>query len=161
MAQSWDDMNAMLWGMTVVECAALVVLLAVQQHRGALHQMLSAPALILVGKLSYGIYLWHYPVVRYLRADLPWPAVVVLGFLISAALAALSYYTVERWAMRWRDARPARRGQSPPLTMRPSLTITAKRRAGSAITCRSSSGLPSTSSRSASAPSSTTPRRPG
>ncbi|MDU7588842.1 MAG: acyltransferase, partial [Acidovorax sp.] len=119
MAQSWDDMNAMLWGMTVVECAALVVLLAVQQHRGALHQMLSAPALMLVGKLSYGIYLWHYPVVRYLRADLPWPAVVVLGFLISAALAALSYYTVERWAMRWRDARPAQRKPTPVRTARP------------------------------------------
>ena len=119
MAQSWDDMNAMLWGMTVVECAALVVLLAVQQHHGALHQMLSAPALMLVGKLSYGIYLWHYPVVRYLRADLPWPAVVVLGFLISAALAALSYYTVERWAMRWRDARPAQRKPAPVRTARP------------------------------------------
>ena len=57
--------------------------------------------------------------VRYLRADLPWPAVVVLGFLISAALAALSYYTVERWAMRWRDARPAQRKPAPVRTARP------------------------------------------
>ena len=31
--------------------------------------MLTAPVLIKLGQLSYGIYLWHYPVVRYLRAD--------------------------------------------------------------------------------------------
>ena len=119
MAQSWDDMNAMLWGMTVVEWATALVLIGVMVPRGPLYQMLSAKPLVVIGKLSYGIYLWHYPVVRYLRADLPWPAVVVLGFLISAALAALSYYTVERWAMRWRDARPAQRKPAPVRTARP------------------------------------------
>ena len=119
MAQAWDDMNALAWGMTVVECATVIVLMAVLQRRGAAYEALSAPALTLVGKLSYGIYLWHYPIVRYLRADLPWQAVVVLGFVLSAALAALSYYTVERWAMRWRDARPAQRKAAPVRTARP------------------------------------------
>ncbi len=107
MAQAWDDMNAMLWGMTVVESATALVMLAVLQRNGAVYDMLSARVLVVLGKLSYGIYLWHYPVVRYLRADLPWPAVVVLGLAISTALAALSYYTVERWALRQRDARRA------------------------------------------------------
>lgn len=107
MAQAWDDMNAMLWGMTVVECAAAVVLLALLRRDGAVYEMLSARVLVVLGKLSYGIYLWHYPVVRYLRADLPWPAVVAAGLVISTALAALSYYTIERWALRRRDARPA------------------------------------------------------
>lgn len=113
MAQAWDDMNAMVWGMTVVECAAAFVLLAILQRRGAVYEMLSAPVLTVLGRLSYGIYLWHYPVVRYLRADLPWPAVVLLGLAISAALAALSYYTIERWALRRRDARPASRAARP------------------------------------------------
>ena len=107
MAQAWDDMNTMVWGMTVVECAAVVLLLALLERRGAMYEMLSAPALVTLGKLSYGIYLWHYPVVRYLRANLPWPAVVVLGLGISTALAALSYYTIERWALRRRDVSPA------------------------------------------------------
>ncbi len=106
MAQAWDDMNVFTWGMTVVECATVIVLMAVLQRRGAAYEALSAPALVLVGKWSYGIYLWHYPVVRWLRADLPWPATVVLGFALSAALAALSYYTVERWALRLRDRTP-------------------------------------------------------
>ena len=108
MAQAWDDMNAMLWGMTVVECATAVLLLAVVQRNGAIYEMLSARVLVVLGKLSYGIYLWHYPVARYLRSDLPWPAAVALTLLISTALAALSYYTVERWALRQRDKPPTR-----------------------------------------------------
>lgn len=105
MGQAWDDMNVMVWGMSVVELASAAVLLAVLPPAGgALHDMLSARPLVWVGRLSYGIYLWHYPVVRYLRADLPWQVTVTLGFALSLALAALSYYTLERWALRRRDA---------------------------------------------------------
>ncbi len=112
MGQAWDDMNVMVWGMSVVELASAAVLLAVlPPARGALHEMLSARPLVWVGRLSYGIYLWHYPVVRYLRADLPWQLTVVLGFALSLALAALSYYTVERWALRRRDAAGQQRPQ--------------------------------------------------
>lgn len=103
MAQAWDDMNVMIWGITLVELATVVVLIAVQGQRGLIYDMLNNRVLVTIGKLSYGIYLWHYPVVRYLRADLSWPAVVVLGFVISLALSALSFYTLERWALRLRD----------------------------------------------------------
>lgn len=110
MAHAWDDMNVMLWGLTLVECATAVVLLALQSPRSPLHEMLRAPALVWIGKLSYGIYLWHYPIVRYLRTDWHWTATVLLGFALSALLAWISLMTVERWALRWRDRsrRPAR-----------------------------------------------------
>ena len=104
MALEWDNHDAMIWGIPVVECAAVVVLLAVHQHRGLVYEMLTAPVLMKLGQWSYGIYLWHYPVVRYLRADYSWPVVVVAGLAISTLLAALSFYTIERWAMRMRDA---------------------------------------------------------
>ncbi len=116
MAHSWDNMDAMVWGITVVEGGTLMALLAVQREHTLLHEMLRAPALVWVGRLSYGVYLWHYPVVRYLRTDLHWSLTVALGLAISLALAALSFYTVERWALRWRDARPAPRT---PLRQRP------------------------------------------
>ena len=47
--------------------------------------------------------------VRYLRADYSWQVTVIAGLLISTALSALSFYTVERWALRRRDnsQRPA------------------------------------------------------
>ena len=109
MELKWDDQHAMVWGITVVECAAIVVLLAVQKPSGLVYEMLTAPLLVRLGKLSYGIYLWHYPVVRYLRADYSWQVTVIAGLLISTALSALSFYTVERWALRRRDnsQRPA------------------------------------------------------
>lgn len=110
----WDSEDALLWGITVVELAAIVLVVAAQRGRGLVYDMLSAPALVALGRLSYGVYLWHYPVVRYLRAEFSWPVVVVLGLAISCALAALSYHTVERWALRWRDRRaPASVGHPP------------------------------------------------
>jgi peptidoglycan/LPS O-acetylase OafA/YrhL len=110
MAHTWDDMNAMVWGLTVVECATLVVLASVQRASSPLHEMLRSPALVWVGKLSYGIYLWHYPIVRYLRADWHWSVTAALGFALSALLAWVSLATVERWALRLRDRSPARAG---------------------------------------------------
>jgi len=53
--------------------------------------------------MSYGIYLWHYPIVRYLRAQLDWPWVLLIGLPLSALLAMLSFYTIERWALSLRD----------------------------------------------------------
>ncbi|MFD2753755.1 acyltransferase family protein [Comamonas terrae] len=117
MELGWDNQHAMLWGITVVEVAAIVILLSVQKPAGLVYEMLTAPALVKLGRLSYGVYLWHYPVVRYLRAEYSWPVAVIGGVLISTALAALSFYTVERWALRYRDGRqtgrmPARSGMA-------------------------------------------------
>lgn len=117
MAMQWDNKDAMLWGITVVECAAIVVLVAVSGGSGLVHDMLSAPWLVRLGRLSYGIYLWHYPVVRYLRAEFSWPVVVVLGLAISMALSALSFHTLERWALRLRDS--ADRRANRPLQAQP------------------------------------------
>ena len=114
MELGWDNQGAMVWGITVVELATLVVLVAVQQRAGLVYEMLSAPALARLGALSYGIYLWHYPVVRYFRADHAWPVALVLTLLISTALAALSFHTLERWAMRWRDGGRPGRAPAPP-----------------------------------------------
>lgn len=107
MEQAWDDMNVMVWGLTLVECATFVILLALQNQRSALHEMLRAPVLVWLGRLSYGIYLWHYPIVRYLRADGHWALTAALGLALSALLAWVSLVTVERWALALRE-RPGR-----------------------------------------------------
>ncbi|MEN5178491.1 acyltransferase [Comamonas testosteroni] len=100
---AWDDAGALLWGFALAELTAVAIVIAVSKHKGALYDMLSLPLLVWLGKMSYGIYLWHYPVVRLLRAHMDWAWVVALGLPLSAAFAALSFYTVERWALHLRD----------------------------------------------------------
>ena len=124
MQLGWDNQGVMLWGITLAELTAMVLLVAVQQRTGLVYEMLSAPLLVRLGTLSYGVYLWHYPVVRYLRADHSWPVVVVLTLVISTALAALSFYTVERWAKRLRAGGGWRRGSG----ARPAVAVAPVRR---------------------------------
>jgi peptidoglycan/LPS O-acetylase OafA/YrhL len=108
----WDDMGVMTWAMTLVELTALALLLAVLPApgkavpQGGVYALLSHPALVKIGQLSYAIYLWHYPIVRALRAHLDWPWVVLLGGALSVLMAQLSWMTVERWGRAWRDRRP-------------------------------------------------------
>ena len=105
----WGDKRLLTWGCSLVELAAAVVILAVLFRPRGLIRGLGHPLLAGLGKLSYGFYLWHYPVIRWLRPEMDWPGVLAVGFLVSLGLAWLSYVTVERLARQ-------RRGQ--PLAIR-------------------------------------------
>ena len=55
-----------------------------------------------LGTISYGAYLWHYPVFIYINTDqtgLDGLWLLALRFACTFALAALSYYLVERPVM--------------------------------------------------------------
>ena len=58
--------------------------------------------------------------------------VVVLGLAISTALAALSFYTVERWAMRYRDGQGGRSVGASPRS--PSAAARSRQGAGQPVT---------------------------
>jgi peptidoglycan/LPS O-acetylase OafA/YrhL len=61
------------------------------------------PGLVWVGKLSYGIYLWHFPIaVMLIAAGLAALPVALVTFASSVVLAAISYSTVERSARHLR-----------------------------------------------------------
>jgi acetyltransferase len=87
---------------------------------------LTAAPLRLLGTLSYGIYLWHYPAIRFFRAEQWWPmdglAKFALVFGFAAGAAAISWYCVERPVLRWsgrvierRRERSARSGSRRPM----------------------------------------------
>lgn len=63
--------------------------------------------LVQVGKLSYGIYLWHVPMFKF-AADIASPYDAPVALALTAVAVVLSCRFVERPAQRWRVARSKR-----------------------------------------------------
>ena len=82
-------------GATVVSVALVAALMLAEDSR--LGQVLSRRVPVFLGKVSYGTYLWHWPVILVLQEVLATsPRVVaVLTVAVSTGLAAASYEVVE------------------------------------------------------------------
>lgn len=66
-------------------------------------RLLTHPVVVRLGVYSYGAYLWHYPIMRWLRPDHPWWVTFIVGFGGGLAAAALSYHTIEAYFLRRRS----------------------------------------------------------
>jgi len=101
-------------GLALAEAASLRMILNVVEHHregasGLLTRILSQRQLVQIGKISYGVYLFHFPL-TYALWDKPWPVVLAIGLPISLALAAISYRFLEQ---------PILNGRPPPRLFRP------------------------------------------
>ena len=83
-------------------CAALAALVIADARLiepGRFSRALAWPPLHFIGTISYGIYLWHWPVIVYLtaaRTGLPTVSLDLVRILVTLALSTASYYLVER-----------------------------------------------------------------
>jgi peptidoglycan/LPS O-acetylase OafA/YrhL/lysophospholipase L1-like esterase len=85
-------------GMTLAAVAAAAVIHAAVQPAGAVRRFLSAGPLVGLGRISYGLYLWHWPVFVALspqRTRLTGTPLFALRAALSVGAAALSYRWVE------------------------------------------------------------------
>jgi peptidoglycan/LPS O-acetylase OafA/YrhL len=90
------------FGWPIVEICLVVILYRLMGWENTiLHRLLESPSLVWIGRLSYGLYLWHFPIFEkvggweYLRI-LKIPVAFALTFMV----ATLSFYFVERPFLR-------------------------------------------------------------
>ncbi len=110
-----------LGGFTLVALAsALFVLDVTLFEPRLLRAVLELPPLVFLGKISYGIYLWHVPIFELFpneRFRAPAALVLSLKLAASVAIPALSFYLVERPLLRFKPKRPGA-GQDEPSSAR-------------------------------------------
>jgi peptidoglycan/LPS O-acetylase OafA/YrhL len=95
-----------LGGYTAVAILAAVLIAAVMPGGGALATTLGAPAAVAVGRLSYSLYLWHFPlfiVVGEHTTAWPTAARILAAWALTFAAASASYRFVERPALALKD----------------------------------------------------------
>jgi peptidoglycan/LPS O-acetylase OafA/YrhL len=80
-------------------CVAAVISSSVQPGRFALKSLLSVGPLVWIGRISYGLYLWHWPVIVFAspaRTGLDGPTLALLRVALTFAFATASFYLVEQ-----------------------------------------------------------------
>ena len=120
----WQDYEPWVYrgGILVFSIACALLIAAVVHPAGRIRRVLGLAPFVWIGRRSYGIYLWHWPIMALTRPglDLDWSRWVLVPLQIGAAvgIAALSYTYVEmpirsgegrKRIAAWLGRRPPRR----------------------------------------------------
>ena len=82
----------------LVAVAILLPAIFGDPSRGWVRKLLAHRVLLWFGIVSYGLYLWHPPIMReLLDAGMSGGPYVVVSVALSIAAAAASWYLIERW----------------------------------------------------------------
>jgi peptidoglycan/LPS O-acetylase OafA/YrhL len=126
-----ERLDAVLYrgGFTAVALAsAAVITLVVVAPEGVMARALSTPPLTAIGRMSYGLYLWHLPIFYFvLEADpyAPHALRMTLSIAISLVVATLNHRFVEQPFLALKDRfRPGGGGYFGGMRMPPSRRIT-------------------------------------
>lgn len=104
MVSDWLDPKMYYFGFLVIEVlVAGLILDIVINKKSMVSKILAMRWLVWVGSISYGLYLWHYPIFRTMFAlGYNFWAVIVFGTLITFVIATCSYYLLEKPILKFR-----------------------------------------------------------
>ena len=86
---------------------ALALTMLTRSSGTILHRIFERPEAIFLGRIFYGIYLWHLPILNFMDSQgVGWRCRLLFGLPLSIAFATLSYAYVERHFLRRRSAVP-------------------------------------------------------
>ena len=89
-----------------VAAVAVIVPVALDQH-GLVARVLALPPLVWLGTISYGVYLWHWPVFLAINGERTgWSGLplFVVRCIATIGVAAASWWVIEHPIRRWRPA---------------------------------------------------------
>jgi hypothetical protein len=92
----------------VAIAAAFVVAPVALEQRGLIARVLAVRPLVWLGTISYGVYLWHWPIFLALNGERTgWsgPPLFAARCAATVAVAAVSWWLIEQPIRRWRPAR--------------------------------------------------------
>ncbi len=86
-------------GFTVIAVLAGTIILAVAEGSWFANRVLISRPLTIIGKVSYGLYLWHLPIFVVLGRHVtsgPKPLRLLIGITLASVVTSLSWYFVEK-----------------------------------------------------------------
>ena len=102
----WWELNVQIVGFSVVSiCTCILIAECMYPGESFVRRLMEIRWLTWIGRISYGLYLWHYLVYHALRnVDFIWGwRVAFVGIPISFVVAAASYYWLELPFLRMKD----------------------------------------------------------
>jgi peptidoglycan/LPS O-acetylase OafA/YrhL/lysophospholipase L1-like esterase len=89
----------------VAVAAVFIVAPVALEQRGLVARVLAFPPLVWLGVISYGVYLWHWPIFLALngeRTGLTGMSLFAIRAVATLAVAAMSWWLIEQPIKRWR-----------------------------------------------------------
>lgn len=104
---NWTDRWIYSSGITLVSGCSVVLIASLQgASTNGMKQFLRTWPMALIGKISYGLYLWHFPVERALLSFGLQGISLLFGTLgLTLVIASISYVWLESPCLKWRDQR--------------------------------------------------------
>jgi peptidoglycan/LPS O-acetylase OafA/YrhL len=95
---SYQNKHMYYWGFFVVAILTAIIILDIfVSSKSIIKQILSIKLLVWIGSISYGLYLWHYPIGIAMRL---WGfrgiEILTIGSCLTFLVASASYYLLER-----------------------------------------------------------------